>query len=151
MTDMKRIDWKRTASIGAVTLVVAACAGSGAETTTTSTLATLTTLAPPPSPPQVDLTALPDWFVDEDAAPADLVSAIGEELGADYMGSMAVEWPTGGLGCSTGGNDLQVITPGYVIFYRVDEDLVRIHASESGNWKPCELSRPLEGIPVLTS
>lgn len=112
---------------------------------------TSTTMESPPRAPDLDLGALPDWFQNEDAAPESLIEVIGDELDAEYLGSMAVQWPTGALGCSSGGNELQVITPGHVIFFDSGDALIRVHSSESGLWKECPLGRPLEGTPVLTS
>lgn len=142
-------------------LAVVACGeGDATETTqpdatsTTSTepsAETSTTVNPPPRAPDLDLAGIPDWFQNEDAAPDSLVRVIGEELGAEYVGSMAVQWPTGGLGCGSGGNELQVVTPGHVIFFDSGDRLIRVHSSDSGLWKECELGRPLDGTPVLTS
>lgn len=146
---------------GLLVLAVVACGeGDATETTqsdaisTTTTIPggeTSTTVKPPPRAPDIDLTDLPDWFQDEDAAPESLVAVIGEELDAEYVGSMAVQWPTSGLGCGSGENELQVVTPGYVIFYDTGDGLARVHASETGQWKECDLGRPLDGTPVLTS
>ena len=112
---------------------------------------TSTTVEPPPQAPDVDLSEVPDWFQNEDAAPESLILVIGEELDAKYVGSMAVQWPTGGLGCGSGGNELQVVTPGHVIFFDSGDRLIRVHTSDTGLWKECELGRPLDGTPVLTS
>lgn len=142
-------------------LALVAC-GQGDTTETTQSDATSTTttepggetsttVKPPPRAPDIDLAGVPDWFQDEDAAPESLVAVIGEELDADYVGSMAVQWPTGGLGCGSGQNELQVITPGFVILYDTGESLTRVHASETGQWKECDLGRPLDGTPVLNS
>ncbi|HEY5890655.1 MAG TPA: hypothetical protein VIW94_08140 [Acidimicrobiia bacterium] len=108
-------------------------------------------MRPPPKAPNVDLTAMPDWFQNGDTAPDGLVEAIAGELGATYAGSMSVDWPTGGLGCGTGGAELQVITPGYVIFYQGDDSLIRVHAGENGRWLVCGVGEPLRGTPVLNS
>lgn len=160
---MRKSTQSRLAAVAVLALTVSACAaGSSGETSTTAptaTTATTTPLAeettstvkPPPKAPNIDLTAIPDWFQDEDAAPDTLVAAIAERLNATYVGSMAIEWPTGGLGCGGGGAELQVITPGYVIFYQDTDTLIRVHTAESGNWKECPLGRPLEGVPTLTS
>jgi hypothetical protein len=94
---------------------------------------------------------LPEWFQNEDAAPENLVDVIGTELDADYIGSMAVDWNSGGIGCSSGGDDLQVITPGYVIFFEKGGDLLRIHTAENGRWLECDFARALDGLPVLSS
>ena len=146
---------------GLLVLAIVACGeGDNTETTlsdatsTTTTepnAETSTTVKPPPRPPDIDLTGIPDWFQNEDAAPEGLVAVIGEELDAEYVGSMAVLWPTGGLGCGSGETELQVVTPGFVIFYETGESLVRVHASETGQWKECDLGLPLDGTPVLTS
>jgi hypothetical protein len=152
------MDMRLFAIAGLIALAIAAC-GDGETTETTESDATPTseagdttsTLEPPPRAPDIDLSAFPDWFQNEDAAPESLVAVIGDELDAEYVGSMAVQWPTGGLGCGSGGNELQVVTPGFVIFYDSDGSLRRVHASETGQWKECELGRPLEGTPVLTS
>ncbi len=151
----------RFVMIGAVLALLTACGGADTSATTSTPPTTTTTIdedagstgsvEPPPTAPNVDLGTLPEWFVDEDAAPDDLIEVIGSELNAGYIGSMAVEWPTGGLGCSDGGYDLQVITPGFVIFYEGADGLIRVHASESGNWKECDLGRPLQGVPTVTS
>lgn len=151
----------RIAATGFLALVMVACgAGDPTETTqddstTTTTVSddesTSTAMEPPPRAPDFDLSGFPDWFQNEDAAPESLVSVIGEELDAEYVGSMAVQWPTGGLGCGSGGNELQVITPGFVIFFEAGDNLIRVHTSETGLWKQCELGRPLDGTPVLTS
>lgn len=152
----------RFVMMGAVLALLTACGGADTSATTSTPPTTTTTatdedagntgsVEPPPTAPNVDLAALPEWFVDEDAAPDDLIEVIGSELNAGYVGSMAVEWPTGGLGCSDGGYDLQAVTPGFVIFYEGIDGLIRVHASESGNWKECDLGRPLEGVPTVTS
>jgi len=143
---------------GMIALAIAAC-GDGETTETTESDTTTTTehgettstVELPPRPPDVDLSQLPDWFQNEDTAPESLVAVISDELDAEYVGSMSVQWPTGGLGCSSGENELQVVTPGFVIFYENTEGFLRIHASETGQWKECELGRPLDGTPVLTS
>lgn len=143
-----------------VLMVVACGEGDSTETTrsdATSTTTTgqggetSTTMEPPARAPDIDLSEVPDWFQDEDAAPESLVQIIVDELQAKYVGSMAVQWPTGGLGCGSGGNELQVVTPGYVIFFDSGDTLIRVHTSESGLWKECDLGRPLDGTPVLTS
>lgn len=126
-------------------------AGDTSTTTTEPDGETSTTVKPPPRAPDIDLSAFPGWFQNEDAAPESLVRVIGDEVEAEYVGSMAVQWPTGGLGCSSGGNELQVVTPGYVIFFDSGDRLVRVHSSDTGLWKECDLGRPLEGTPVLTS
>ena len=143
---------------GLIALAITACGDAGTTettepdtTTTTEDAETTSTLEPPPRAPEVDLSEPPDWFQKEDVAPEGLVAVIGEELDAEYLGSMAVQWPTGGLGCGSGENELQVVTPGFVIFYEDSGRLVRVHASETGQWKECDLGRPLEGTPVLTS
>jgi hypothetical protein len=143
---------------GFIALAVTACGDGGTTestesdtTTTTERGETSSTVEAPPRAPDIDLSELPDWFQNEDAAPESLAAVIGDELDAEYVGSMAVQWPTGGLGCGSGGNELQVVTPGFVIFYENSESLVRVHASETGQWKECDLGRPLEGTPVLTS
>jgi hypothetical protein len=145
---------------GLLVLAVVACGEGDATDTTqagaTSTTAeqsgdTNTTMEPPPRAPDLDLSALPDWFQNEDAAPESLIQVIGAELEAEYLGSMAVQWPTGALGCGSGGNELQVITPGHVIFFDSGDALIRVHSSETGLWKECPLGRPLDGTPVLTS
>ncbi|CAN5874971.1 hypothetical protein BH23ACT4_BH23ACT4_08060 [soil metagenome] len=120
-------------------------------TTNESSGETSTTVQPPPRAPDIDLSEFPDWFQNEDAASEGLVQVIGDELNAEYVGSMAVQWPTGGLGCGSGGNELQVVTPGHVIFFDAGDRLVRVHSSDTGLWKECELGRPLDGTPVLTS
>ncbi|MEX0795202.1 MAG: hypothetical protein WEB67_13215 [Acidimicrobiia bacterium] len=120
-------------------------------TTTEQSGETSTTMEPPPRAPDIDLSEFPDWFQNEDAAPESLVRVIGDELDAEYVGSMAVQWPTGGLGCGSGENELQVVTPGYVIFFDAGDRLIRVHSSDTGLWKECELGRPLDGTPVLTS
>jgi hypothetical protein len=143
---------------GLIALAITAC-GDGETTETTASEATTTTesgettstVEPPPRAPDTDLSEIPDWFQNEDAAPESLVAVIGDELDAEYVGSMAVQWPTAGLGCGSGGNELQVVTPGFVIFYDNEGTLLRVHASETGQWKECELGRPLDGTPVLTS
>ncbi|MGF1616342.1 MAG: hypothetical protein ACFCU2_00835 [Acidimicrobiia bacterium] len=142
-------------------LALVACGeGDATETTQSDAISTTTTelsgepstsVEPPPRAPDIDLNEFPEWFQVEDAAPASLVQVIGDELGADYIGSMAVQWPTGGLGCGSGGNELQVITPGHVIFFDSGDGLIRVHSSDSGLWKECDLGRPLDGTPVLTS
>ncbi len=153
---------RELAGIVSIALLIAACgSGSAAETTTapeatsSTTLASsnesTTTLAGPPPAPSTDLGGLPDWFQNEDAAPTGLINVISEELGAAYVGSMPVEWPTGALGCESGGSDLQVVTPGYVLFFQSEDSLHRVHAAENGRWIECDLARPLEGTPVLTS
>lgn len=121
------------------------------STTTENSGETSTTVKPPPRAPDIDLAGIPEWFQNEDAAPEDLVAVIAEELEAEYVGSMAVQWPTGGLGCGSGENELQVVTPGFVIFYDTGGSPIRVHASESGQWKECDLGRPLDGTPVLNS
>jgi hypothetical protein len=144
---------------GMIASLIAACGDGGATETTESDASTTTaetgdstaTMEPPPSGPDIDLSELPDWFENEDAAPEALVMVISAELDAEYVGSMAVQWPTGGLGCGSGENELQVVTPGYVIFFARGGSLIRVHSSENGQWKECELGRPLEGTPVLTS
>ena len=108
-------------------------------------------MKPPIKAPEIDLTAVPDWFQDEDAAPAGLVDVIATELDGIYAGSMRVNWPTGGLGCQTSGAELQVITPGYVILYEGPDSLIRVHAGENGRWIVCGLGEPLRGTPVLNS
>lgn len=147
---------KRSIALLSLCLGLAACgAAEESDTTTTSTTTpaeeTTTTMEPPPRAPNVDLGALPDWFQDEDAAPEELIEVIGDELDADYVGSMAVDWRTAGIGCSDGGAELQVITPGYVIFYEDPDGLVRVHTAENGRWKVCDLARPFDGIPTVTS
>lgn len=143
---------------GLLALAITACGDGGTTETTesdttvsTADAVTTSTVEPPPRAPDIDLSQLPDWFQDEDVAPESLVAVIGDELEAEYVGSMAVQWPTGGLGCGSGGNELQVVTPGFVIFYEANESLIRVHASETGQWKECDLGWPLEGTPVLTS
>lgn len=145
---------------GLLVLAIVAC-GEGdatdttppdaATTTTEQSGETSTTVEPPPRAPDIDLSEFPVWFQNEDAAPASLVAVIGDELDAEYVGSMAVQWPTGGLGCGSGGNELQVVTPGHVIFFDGGDRLIRVHSSDTGLWKECELGRPLDGTPVLTS
>ena len=151
------------AIVGLIALAVVACGdgdGDGTGTTQSDSIATTTTepggetstsVEPPPRAPDIDLSEIPEWFQNEDAAPESLVTVIGAELDAEYLGSMPVQWPTGGLGCGSGGNELQVVTPGYVIFFDSGDRLVRVHTSETGLWKECDLGRPLDGNPVLTS
>lgn len=144
---------------GLLVLALAACGeGDATETTQSNTTTTTeqtgetsTTVETPPRAPDIDLAEFPDWFQNEDAAPESLVMVIGAELDADYVGSMAVLWPTGGLGCGSGENELQVVTPGHVIFFDSGDRLIRVHSSDTGLWKECELGRPLDGTPVLTS
>jgi len=145
--------------IGAVALLSIACGSASntastkadASTTTSPGVDDSTTVKPPPKAPDVDLNAMPDWFQDGDTAPDGLVDTIAGNLGATYAGSMSVNWPTGGLGCGTGGAELQVVTPGYVIFYQSETSLIRVHAGENGRWLVCALGEPLRGIPVLNS
>ncbi len=146
---------------GLLALVLVACGGGDATErpqpdaistpTTDPGGETSTTVKPPPRAPDIDLSGFPEWFQNEDAAPESLVRVIGEGLDAEYVGSMAVQWPTGGLGCGSGGNELQVVTPGYVIFFDSGDRLVRVHSADSGLWKECELGHPFNGTPVLTS
>jgi hypothetical protein len=145
---------------GLIVLAVVAC-GEGdttdmtqsdaTSTTTGQSEETSTTVEPPPRAPDIDLSEFPDWFQNEDAAPESLVQVIGDELNAEYVGSMAVQWPTGGLGCGSGEYELQVVTPGHVIFFDSGDRLIRVHSSDTGLWKECELGLPLDGTPVLTS
>ena len=141
---------KRTLWITAVCLLLSACSQgeSGATdpgATTTDPQRTTTTVTHPPKAPNIDLGAIPDWFENTEAAPLSLIAVIGEELGAEYVGSMAVTWPTGGLGCGSGGYELQVLTPGYLIFFQDDSGPRRVHTSDTGRWVECELGRALEG------
>jgi len=138
-----------------VMLVVAACSGPTAPASSTTTTAnkteTTTTVTHPPKAPDIDLGGIPDWFENTEAAPLSLVAIIGEELGAEYVGSMAVTWPTGGLGCGSDGYELQVLTPGYLIFFQDDSGPRRVHTSDTGRWVECELGQALEGVPTLNS
>jgi hypothetical protein len=151
---------KRSILIGAVALLFVACSNasnSDATSTTADNSATSTepgdstTVKPPPKAPNIDLSAPPEWFQNEDAAPSGLVETIATELGASYTGSMAVNWSTNGLGCGSGGTELQVITPGYVIYYEGVGGPIRVHAAENGRWLECGLEQPLRGTPVLNS
>lgn len=109
-------------------------------------------MEPPPRAPSANLSELPEWFQNEDAAPAALVAVIADDLGAEYLGSMAMIWPNGGIGCSSGGIELQVVTPGHVIFFQEGAgSLIRVHSADTGRWVECDLARELEGIPVLNS
>lgn len=152
----------RMMAISSLLVLAAVACGEGNATDTTQSDAistttteqsgeTSTTVEPPPRAPDIDLSEIPDWFQNEDAAPQGVVLAIGEELDAEYVGSMAVQWPTGGLGCGSGGNELQVVTPGHVIFFDSGDRLIRVHTSDAGLWKECGLGRPLDGTPILTS
>lgn len=152
----------RTLAISTLLVLAIVACGEGDRTETTQSDATSTTtteaggemsttVKPPPRAPDINLTGFPEWFQDEDAAPENLAAVIAENLDAEYVGSMAVHWPTGGLGCGSGENELQVVTPGFVIFYDTGESLIRVHASESGQWKECDLGRPLDGTPVFNS
>ncbi len=92
----------------------------------------------------------PNWFSNEDAAPKELIAAIATEIDAQYLGSMQVDWNNSGIGC-TDGTTLQVITPGYLILFEHPDGLIRVHTDMRANWKVCDLARPLEGIPTVTS
>lgn len=127
--------------------------GSGEPATTAS--------QPPPQRPEpTDLGGLPDWFQNENAAPTDLTTTIAERLAEEagvstsavaLLGSMPVRWNNSGIGCARPGSQtLQVITPGWVVFYDVAGTLKRIHVADNGRWVECDLERPLEGTPVLT-
>lgn len=151
-----RANLKRTLGVTAICLVVSACSQSesGATdpgATTSEPERTTTTVTHPPKAPDIDLTAIPDWFENTEAAPQSLVAVISEELGAEYVGSMAVTWPTAGLGCSDGGYELQVLTPGFLIFFEDDDGLRRVHTADSGRWVECDFGRALEGLPTLNS
>lgn len=146
----------------ALALTIAACGNPAADDATTtssqtdSTIpvtteqVTTTTTRQPPKPVDGEVGSIPDWFQNEDAAPVELIEVITVDLDADYLGSMQIDWNNSGLGC-TDGVTLTVITPGYVIFFEDADGLIRVHAGENGRWLVCDLARPLEGIPVVTS
>lgn len=133
-------------------VVLTSCSADTVGTSTTGPEGATTAVEPPPRAPSVNLNEIPEWFQNEDAAPAALVDVIAGDLGAEYVGSMAMIWPNGGIGCSSGGNELQVVTSGYVIFFeKADGSPIRVHSADTGRWVECDLWRELEGIPVLNS
>ena len=141
----------RFRTVAATALIIALAACSAGDSAVTSSGGATTTTQPGSTTTQSTGTELPEWFQNENAAPQSLVDVIGTELDADYVGSMAVDWNSGAIGCSSGGDDLQVITPGYVIFFEEGGKLLRIHAAENGRWLECDFARALDGLPVLTS
>jgi hypothetical protein len=123
-----------------------------APTTTTTSSTTSLNESQQRLDARLSLAQIPDWFIDEDAAPAGLIAAVTAKLGAGYIGSMQIDWNDSGLGCA--GPDqmtLQVITPGYVIFLDRDGSLLRVDASSTGNWVECDPLRALDGTSLAQS
>lgn len=142
--------------LGVVVLAVSACGLGATDETTTSDAATVPPTKPVertvPASLHAPFTSVPDWFHDEVALPETLAKTIAETLAAQYgvgvdavvlLGSSYTQWPNSGLGCPKPGEQvLQVLTDGYLAFFDVAGQTVRVHAASNGAWRVCDTPVP---------
>lgn len=143
-------------SVGIVVLAVSACGASGDDevTVSISRAPTPTTAIDRTAPTSLHtpIASIPDWFRDEDALPGSLAETIAGALAERYgvetdevtvRGSMYTQWPNTGLGCPKPDEQvLQVLTDGYLAFFDVAGQTVRVHAALNGAWRVCETPTP---------
>lgn len=141
---------------------------SSDEATTTPTsgagLATTTTSGLQPRPtttrvPQADLSGVPEWFSDQGPLPSELSNAIKVKLASDTgvgvdqvveEAAMFVTWRNSALGCQAPGEmSLQVLTDGYLAYFRVAGTRYRVHTDLDSSFRICDLAGPPDPLPPM--